>query len=108
MDRLFSPWRSKYIDTFKGSAEEKTECVFCSALKNKKDKERFIIYRGAEAFVIMNLYPYNSGHMMVVPNRHTAEFDSLSPEELSECSKLLQHAQKALQELSHPHGYNIG
>jgi len=109
MDRLFSPWRSKYIETFKGSGDkEKSECVFCSAMKANEDKDRLVIYRGKLAFVIMNLYPYNSGHMMVVPKRHTAEFASLTPEELAECMKLLQDAQIALEELSHPHGFNIG
>ena len=109
MDRLYSPWRSKYIETFKGTGhKEETECVFCSALKVDEDKNRLVVYRGKLAFVIMNLYPYNSGHMMVVPKRHTAEFAGLTPDELAECSKLLQDAQIALEELSHPHGFNIG
>ena len=77
-------------------------------MKADEDKDRLVIYRGRLAFVIMNLYPYNSGHMMIVPKRHTAEFASLTPEELAECTKLLQDAQIALQELSHPHGFNLG
>ena len=109
MDRLFSPWRSKYIETFKGTGpKEETVCVFCSALENDNDKERLVIHRGNLAFVIMNLYPYNSGHLMIVPKRHTADFASLTAEENAECSRLLQASQKALIELSHPHGYNIG
>ncbi len=110
MDRLYSPWRSNYIESFKIHSSEKVEdaCVFCSALENSDDKERLVVHRGSFAFVIMNLYPYNSGHMMIVPKRHTADFRSLSPEELAECSKLLQLAQEALTELSRPHGYNIG
>ena len=108
MERLYSPWRSKYIETFKGSEPKEVGCIFCSALENHNDKERLVIHRGKLAFVIMNLYPYNSGHMMIVPNRHTADFGSLSADELAECTSLLQTAQKALTELSHPHGYNIG
>jgi ATP adenylyltransferase len=110
MERLFSPWRSKYIESFKTPSSDKAEdvCIFCSALKNSNDEERLVIYRGELAFVIMNLYPYNSGHMMVVPKRHTAEFHSLSKEELAECMDLLQTSEKAITELSHPHGYNIG
>ena len=110
MDRLYSPWRSKYIESFKihSLKKEEEKCIFCSALENQNDKERLVIHRGKLAFVIMNLYPYNSGHMMVVPNRHTADFGSLSTDELAECTSLLQTAQKALTELSHPHGYNIG
>jgi ATP adenylyltransferase len=110
MDRLYSPWRSKYIESFKIHSPEKTEnaCIFCAALENSDDKERLVVYRGKLAFVIMNLYPYNSGHMMIVPNRHTADFGSLTTNEHAECSKLLRAAQQALAELSRPHGYNIG
>src|SRR5438874_9723130 len=106
MERLFSPWRSKYIEGFKDGSKA-DGCIFCQALE-QDDKERLVIYRGKLAFAIMNLYPYNSGHMMIVPKRHTSEFHSLSAEENAECSILLQTSQKALEELSHPHGYNIG
>jgi ATP adenylyltransferase len=85
-----------------------SECIFCAALTDTNDEERLLLYRGKLAFVMMNLYPYNSGHMMVVPNRHTSAFNSLTGEENAECSFLLQTAQKALEELSRPHGYNIG
>ena len=110
MDRLYSPWRSKYIESFKIHSVGKQDeaCIFCSALENTNDKERFLVYRGKQAFVMMNLYPYNSGHMMIVPKRHTADFNSLSADENAECLSLLQTAQQALIELSHPHGYNVG
>lgn len=108
MERLFSPWRSAYIDTFKGKDHHEQSCVFCAALAATNDAERLLIHRGHEAFVIMNLYPYNSGHMMIVPNRHTADFASLRGSELAESMHLLQTAQKALLELASPHGYNIG
>lgn len=108
MERLFSPWRSKYIESFKGAAEKSTGCIFCDALSAAADFENLVVYRGTEAFVIMNLYPYNSGHMMIVPKRHTADFKTLTTSELAECMKLLQVAQKALQEMVAPHGYNIG
>jgi ATP adenylyltransferase len=108
MEKLYSPWRSKYIEGFKGTAQKDEGCIFCAAMENTNDKERFVIYRGSEAFVMMNLYPYNSGHMMIVPKRHTSDFSSLSADELAECMSLLQLSQKALGDLSHPHGYNIG
>ena len=108
MERLHSPWRSKYIESFKGNAPKEDRCIFCAALENHNDKERLVVHRGKLAFIIMNLYPYNSGHMMIVPNRHTADFRSLTPDELAECSLLLQRAQSALDDMSHPHGYNIG
>ncbi|HYM21332.1 MAG TPA: HIT domain-containing protein [Candidatus Kapabacteria bacterium] len=108
MERLFSPWRSKYIESFKTKTTKEDGCIFCDALASKNDKENLVVYRSREAFVIMNLYPYNSGHMMVVPNRHTAEFSSLTSSESSECLILLQTAERALTELSAPHGFNIG
>lgn len=108
MERLFSPWRSRYIESFKSPTEQKNECVFCSALSVCEDKERLVIHRSSHAFVIMNLYPYNSGHMMIVPNRHTSDFSSLTSEEVTDAMKLLQTAQTALAELVKPHGYNIG
>jgi ATP adenylyltransferase len=108
MERLFSPWRSRYIESFKTPSDTKDECVFCSALSVSEDKDRLVIYRSTHAFVIMNLYPYNSGHMMIVPNRHTSDFSSLTSEELADSMKLLQTAQTALSELVHPHGFNLG
>jgi ATP adenylyltransferase len=108
MERLFSPWRSRYIESFKTPSESKDECIFCSALSVSEDKERLVIYRSTHAFVIMNLYPYNSGHMMIVPNRHTSDFSSLTLEEHADCMNLLQTAQTALRELVHPHGFNLG
>ena len=108
MEHLFSPWRSTYISTFKDKPEKESGCVFCSALAGTNDNERLLVYRGTVAFVIMNLYPYNSGHMMIIPNRHTSDFESLTPEEHSECSMLLKTSIAALRELGAPHGYNIG
>lgn len=107
MEKLFSPWRSSYIESFKTPSAE-TGCVFCNALKSKDDASSLVVWRGKQAFVVMNKFPYNSGHMMVVPKRHTAEFLSLSTDELAECMKLLQAGHQALQELCSPHGYNIG
>ena len=108
MDRLYSPWRSQYIETFKSSSSEEESCVFCSALANDEDEKRLVVYRGKNAFVIMNLYPYNSGHMMVIPNRHTADFSGLTEAELAGSMKLLQVAQCGLIEMAHPHGFNMG
>jgi ATP adenylyltransferase len=108
MDRLYSPWRSQYIETFKVGAPMTEDCVFCAALHNSDDEKNLVVYRGENAFIIMNLYPYNSGHLMVIPNRHTSEFTSLTEDELSECMKLLKLSQQALTEMSHPHGFNIG
>jgi ATP adenylyltransferase len=108
MDRLFSPWRSAYIESFKTKTTAKEGCIFCAAFESGNDEDNLLVHRGTEAFVIMNLYPYNSGHMMIVPKRHTADFSSLTPSESAECQMLLQTAKRALAEMSSPHGFNIG
>jgi ATP adenylyltransferase len=107
MDTLFSPWRSKYIEGFKDEPAEK-RCVFCEALARKDDKETLLIYRGSEAFVIMNRFPYNSGHLLVIPNRHTNEFAKLRSSESEECQRLLVASHLALTEMVNPNGFNIG
>ena len=108
MERLFSPWRSKYIESFKTKQPKAEGCIFCAALTSRDDNDSLVVYRHAEAFVIMNLYPYNSGHLMVVPNRHTADFSDLTETELAACMTLLQTAEKTLREMSAPHGFNLG
>lgn len=77
MERLWSPWRSKYIDSFK-ETNAAGACVFCDAIAADNDAALHLVHRGATAFVIMNLYPYNNGHLLIVPNRHVAQLDLLS------------------------------
>ena len=108
MEKLFSPWRSKYIETFSRPESDKGECVLCKAYQDKRDDEHFIVTRGKACFVIMNLFPYNSGHLMIVPYRHIPDFLDLSDEESREIMRLLKQMTKALQVVSHPDGFNIG
>ncbi len=107
MDTLFAPWRSKYIAGFKDEPAEK-ECVFCEALARTDDDETLLVYRGKDAFVIMNRFPYNSGHLLILPKRHTNEFMNLTEGESRESQKLLVASQKALIAMVGPHGFNIG
>ncbi len=107
MERLFSPWRSKYIQSFH-QGEKSDGCILCSAPQVKNDAERLIVFRGKTAYVIMNLYPYNSGHMMIVPYRHVADITDLSDGETSELMALTQKMMTALRKVSHPDGFNIG
>ncbi len=107
MEKLFSPWRSQYISSF-ANEQEKGRCVLCDAWAARNDEESLVVYRGNAAFVLMNRYPYNSGHLMVIPVKHTAEFSSLTKIELSEMMELLQASEYALGELSHPQGFNVG
>ena len=109
METMWAPWRSEYIS---GNADQekpkKDVCVFCDALTTKDDHERFIIYRGESAFVILNKFPYNNGHMLVMPNRHISRPDMMTEKERFEIMNLIVKAQAALYEVYNPHGVNIG
>ena len=106
MDVLFAPWRYTYIKSLSQEKDHK-KCIFCEALR-KKDEEALILVRRRHAFIIMNLYPYNTGHVMVVPNRHVSSFSPLSVQELCELSLLVETSLNALNEAFHPHGFNVG
>ena len=103
MDHLWSPWRLAYIT---GSGQP-TGCVFCSALE-AADAAPLIVYRGTTCFIILNLFPYNSGHLMVVPNRHLASLDACTQEERAELIELTRRCEVALTEAYAPHGINLG
>ncbi len=90
------------------TVEEQDGCVFCKMLADNDDEKHLIVHRGRLAFVVMNLYPYNSGHLMVVPFRHTGEFTSLGDDEHLELNHLISRAQQALTKALRPHGFNIG
>lgn len=106
MDKMWAPWRSEYIDSFAG--EKESECFLCDALKAQNEQDVFIVEKTKRSFVILNIYPYNTGHVMVVPNRHLGELESLSQKELLDTSLLVQKAIKALKKAYRPHGINIG
>lgn len=108
MDRLFSPWRSEYIDSFKNKKSDPSHCIFCEALNSSDDDKHLVFARRAEAFAIMNLYPYNSAHVMIVPNRHCGDFLELTESELADVMKLVQETMKAISEIVKPDGYNLG
>ncbi|HMN48740.1 MAG TPA: HIT domain-containing protein [Ignavibacteriaceae bacterium] len=108
MEKLWSPWRSKYIESFK-SDPDKTKCIFCQMSNfNPNDAGNLLIDKGVYTFTLLNLYPYNNGHLMIVPFRHTSDFLSLSRDEYSEAMEKLQLAQNALIKVLNPHGFNIG
>lgn len=107
MEKLFSPWRSQYIASFT-KEEAPGGCVFCEAFSAQDDERSLILHRGSEAFVIMNRFPYNSGHLMILPVRHTGEFQSVTESEHREMMELLARSERALRELSKPQAFNIG
>ena len=102
-ERLWTPWRLAYVS----GADESTGCIFCSAL-NDDDAAPLILFRGSHCFVILNLFPYNNGHLMIVPNRHVASLGDTTPEERLELMDLTQRAEAALNEAYAPHGMNMG
>ena len=92
----------------KAKEGEDEPCIFCSRIKQKYDKKNLILHRSQKAFIIMNRFPYNNGHLMVVPNRHIGDLMELSSGEKSELFSLLQLSTKALNRVMAPHGFNIG
>lgn len=110
MERMWSPWRSQYISSFNKPARRtrKNTSLFAAALKSGDDDRHLIVWRGKLCFVIMNRYPYNSGHLMVVPNRQTADIQDLTVDELADIMQTVQRSIRALDEVMHPQGYNLG
>ena len=109
MDRLYTPWRFDYI---KGASCEKTgygdSCVFCALPARDDDENTFILHRASRNFVILNIYPYTSGHLMVVPFEHTADLPGLAKETADELTDLSRRAVAILGEVYRPHGFNLG
>ena len=102
MDKLWSPWRSKYIQSFKPGSGKENGCLFCRISKENKDKENYLLYRNKNSFIIMNLYPYNSGHLMIVPYTHVSSLTRL------ECMNMVNLGCEMLEKALYPHGFNIG
>jgi len=103
MERLWSPWRLDYVTGSKADVG----CVFCTE-QTLPDAESLIVHRGAQCYVILNLYPYNNGHLMVAPVRHVANLASTTAEEQAELMRLTRHAEIALMEAYKPQGINVG
>ena len=103
LERLWTPWRLAYVS---GGAKS-DGCVFCDAQRND-DASPLVVFRGPASFVILNLFPYNNGHLMVVPNRHLGSLAAATSAELCEMMELTQRAEIALNEAYAPHGLNVG
>lgn len=103
MDRIWAPWRMEYINDTKPQG-----CFFCLAGKNETDRENLVLHRTSQSIVMLNRYPYTSGHLMVAPIRHTAELDSLSDGEMLDLFRAVRLCRNVLQKVASPQGYNIG
>jgi ATP adenylyltransferase len=104
MDRLWTPWRLAYVTDASTTAPA---CIFCAAVE-AGDREALVVHRGARAFVILNKFPYNNGHLMVVPVRHAGSLADLDEAELLELMTLAREAERVLTEVYRPHGFNLG
>jgi ATP adenylyltransferase len=101
---LWAPWRLAYVTT----ANEQKGCIFCEKPREGRDRENYIVARFPRTFVILNAFPYNNGHLMVVPYRHVPSLTELRDEELAELMKVTQIAEQVLREAFQPQGFNIG
>jgi ATP adenylyltransferase len=103
VNHLWAPWRLAYV------AGPKTEgCIFCDALSAGNDRAALVLHRTAEGFLILNLFPYNSGHLMVVPTRHVARLDALSSEEAEALMRLTALSVRVIERAAGAQGFNIG
>lgn len=104
MDYLWSPWRYRYVV----AGERPPGCVFCTMSASQNDAESLVVHRGRHNFVVLNLFPYASGHLMVVPYAHTSTLEQTSPEALTELILLAQRAETLLRETYRCPGLNLG
>ena len=104
MDYLWTPWRYSYITT----ADKVEGCIFCQKLALNDDEKALIVCRGKHNFIILNAYPYTSGHVMVVPYQHTDELQKLEPETAREMMDLTRKLEGVLRSLYYPDGINLG
>jgi ATP adenylyltransferase len=104
MDKIWAPWRSKYIL----NSEKEEGCIFCNRLQKEDDRANYILYRGDHSFMIMNIYPYNNGHLMVAPYRHTSHLSDLTGTEGQDLFKTMEMSVRILKDSLKPDGFNLG
>lgn len=103
MERLWAPWRIDYILN-----EKPSDCIFCVSSDQEQDRDRLILFRTGLSLVMLNRYPYNNGHMMVAPFRHTADMNELSIAEMLDLFTILRLCRNVLEKTAAPQGFNIG
>ena len=105
MEKLWAPWRMDYI---LDSKEPAKGCIFCDLPDQQNDKKNYIIHRSDLSFVMLNKFPYNNGHIMVIPYKHEADYTALDQEIIADAQQLIQKSLIALKNSMDPHGFNIG
>ena len=103
MDHLWTPWRYSYI-----SRSNQAACIFCEKAAAQDDEPDLVVYRGAQNFVLLNLYPYSNGHLMIAPYQHVATLAEASDDVLAEMMRLAREAERCLADIYHPKGMNVG
>src|SRR2546421_2857543 len=106
MDYIWTPWRYQYMK--EAASGNQPECIFCEAVARNNDAETLIVHRGKKTFVILNRYPYTSGHVMIVPYAHQATLEACEPTTLAEMMELARRMESILETLYRPQGYNLG
>jgi ATP adenylyltransferase len=107
LETLWSPWRARYIAS--GVDSKSSECVFCAINATpENDTQNFVLHRGEHVFVLLNLYPYITAHLLIVPYEHTAEFDSVAKATTDELMDLAKRSQAAIRAAYSPPGFNMG
>lgn len=104
MDYLWSPWRYRYVST----AQPEAQCLFCRVACSSEDRANFVLRRGRKNLVMLNAFPYTSGHLMIAPYAHVATLQDADPETLTEMIELARFAEGALRGVYQPHGFNVG
>jgi len=104
MEYITTPWREKYIK----KASKMKECIFCRALKQKTDRESYILYRGIQNFIVLNKYPYTPGHLMIASFKHIGSLEMSEKESTEELIDLLKLSMEILRKKYNPNGFNIG
>jgi ATP adenylyltransferase len=104
MDFLWTPWRYAYV----ADVSKDQGCIFCDALAAGDDAKTLIVFRAQKNFIILNRFPYTTGHVMVVPYAHVGELAACDAETLAEMMRLAQRMEAALETVYHPQGYNLG
>ena len=105
MEHLWAPWRMAYVAP---DTSQPQECIFCVQPDTHRDEELHILYRGKLCFMMLNRYPYNSGHLMIAPYQHVGSIEQLDAETLSDFMSLVQLALRAIEAAMKPDGFNMG
>ncbi len=104
MKQLWAPWRLAFVE----KASQRSGCIFCEKPALKQDGKSFILWRGRHAYVIMNIYPYNNGHLLIAPYRHIAAIENLPEPVLFDMMRLVQQSLRAIRKAYAPEGFNLG